>query len=250
LELTDEGRQLQRRATSVLSQLEQLEREFARTAAETALEPLKVAGSYAASALLLPSVLADFQKKHPKVRIVLRTGSTNNVKAMLLNSEVEIALLNEKPANPQLAGDLFREEKLVVFTPPTHPLARKQRLALSDFNGALLVATGGKGRLSTTEKILKRYADQGVRARIGIRCATPEAVKAIVRRRIGAGILFEDSVMPDIRKKVFKRLRFPGLQMVGQSYVVYYKDRPLSAHAADFLALLRQRRKLLPPDER
>ncbi|MGH7834820.1 MAG: LysR family transcriptional regulator [Candidatus Binatia bacterium] len=243
LELTEDGRLFQRRVNSVLSQLEELEREFSRATEAATSEPLKVAGSYTASALLLPSVLAAFQKTHPNVRMILRTGSTNNVKAMLLNSEVEIAVLNEKPANPQLAGDMFREEKLVVFTAPNHPLARKKNLALSDFNSALLVATGGKGRLSTTEKMLKRSADQGVKARIGIRCATPEAVKAIVRKRIGAGILFEDSVMPDIRKKVFKVLRFPGLQMIGQSYVVYYKDRPLSAHAADFLDLLHERKK-------
>jgi DNA-binding transcriptional LysR family regulator len=243
MELTEDGRLFERRVSAVLSQLDELEREFRRAAEATLSEPLKVAGSYAASALLLPSVLAEFQKRHRNVRMVLRTGSTNHVKTMLLNSEVEIALLNEKPANSQLAGDMFREEKLVVFAVPNHPLARKKELALSDLNSALLVATGGKGRLSTTEKIIKRSADQGVKARIGIRCATPEAVKAIVRKRIGAGILFEDSVMPDIRKKVFKLLRFPGLQMVGQSYVVYYKDRPLSAHAADFLALLYERKR-------
>ena len=243
MELTEDGRLFQRRVDAVLSQLEELEREFSRTAEPSTSEPLKVAGSYVASAILLPSVLADFQKTHPNIRIILRTGSTNNVKAMLLNSEVEIALLNERPADPQLAGDIFRDERLVVFAAPNHPLARKKKPGLSDFNNALLVATGGKGRLSTTEKILKRSADQAVRARIAIRCATPEAVKAIVRKRIGAGILFEDSVMPDIRKKVFKLLRFPGLQLTGRSYVVYYKDRPLSAHAADFLALLQDRKR-------
>jgi DNA-binding transcriptional LysR family regulator len=242
LELTEDGRTFQRRVSSILSQLAELEREFSRSADTGVSEPLKVAGSYAASALLLPSVLAAFQKTHLNVRIILRTGSTNNVKAMLLNSEVEIALLNEKPVNPQLAGDVFREEKLVVFAASSHPLARKRKLALSDLNNALLVATGGKGRLSTTEKILKSCADQGVRARVGIRCATPEAVKAIVKKRIGAGILFEDSVLPDIRKRVFRALKFPGLKMAGQSYVVYYKGRPLSAHAADFLALLQGRK--------
>jgi DNA-binding transcriptional LysR family regulator len=243
MELTEDGRLFQQRVSAILSQLQELEREFSRTAASVTSEPLKVAGSYAASALLLPSVLADFQKAHPEVRIILRTGSTNNVKAMLLNSEVEIALLNEKPANPQLAGEIFREEKLVVFTAPNHPLAKKKKLTLSDLNNVLLVATGGKGRLSTTEKILKRSADNSVRARIGIRCATPEAVKAMVSKRIGVGILFEDSVMPDIRKKLFRLLTFPGLQMIGRSYLVYYKDRPLSAHATDFLALLYDRRR-------
>jgi|SoiMethySBSTD1v2_1073268.scaffolds.fasta_scaffold176247_3 LysR family transcriptional regulator, transcriptional activator of the cysJI operon len=243
LELTDEGRLFQQRVSSIISQLEELEQEF-NHASTPDPEPLKVAGSYAASALLLPSVLADFQKRHPTVRIILRTGSTNNVKAMLLNSEVEIALLNEKPANPQLAGDFYRDEKLVVFAAPGHPLARKKHLTSMALNNALLVATGGKGRLSTTEKILKRSIGHGVKAKIGIRCATPEAVKAIVKTEIAAGILFEDSVLPEIRKNAFKLLRFSGLEMIGRSYVVYYKDRLLSPQAADFLKLLYDRKRM------
>ncbi|HWO41496.1 MAG TPA: LysR family transcriptional regulator substrate-binding protein, partial [Candidatus Eisenbacteria bacterium] len=142
-----------------------------------------------------------------------------------------------------LVAEVFRKEKLIVFTAPNHPLSKKKRLTLSDLSNTVLIATGGKGRLSTTEKIIKQSAELGVKAKVGIRCATPEAVKAMVRKRIGAGILFQDSVMPDIRKKIFKILRFSRLQMVGQSYVVYYKDRPLSAHARDFLVLLNARKK-------
>jgi len=242
LELTDQGRLLQEGVATILRQLDELERALRPAAAAENSEPIKVAGSYAASAAVLPSVLARFQKTHPDVRIILRTGSTNNVKTMLLNSEVEIALLNEKPANLQLTAEKFREEKLVVFSAASHPLAKRKKLTLSDLNNAVLVATGGKGRLSTTEKILKGSTGQGVKARIGIRCATPEAVKAIVDKRMGAGILFADSVIPDIRKGVFKLLRFPGLELTGQSYIVYYKDRPLSSHATDFLALLYDRK--------
>jgi DNA-binding transcriptional LysR family regulator len=47
---------------------------------------------------------------------------------MLLNSTVEIALLNELPVNPEFASEPFRKEKLVVFAAPNHPLAKKKRL--------------------------------------------------------------------------------------------------------------------------
>jgi hypothetical protein len=60
---------------------------------------------------------------------------------------------------------------------------------------------------------------------------------------MGAGILFADSVMPDIRKKLFKFLRFPGLELLGQTFIVYYKDRPLSSHATDFMTLLCKRKR-------
>ncbi len=240
MQLTDEGRILLRRVKAILFHLEKLELELNPVANSPQSEPLKIAGSSAASALLIPSALAVFKRKHRETPIVLRTGSSNNVKAMLLNSEVELALLNESPVNPNLVSEPFREEKLVVFVAPNHPMARRKNLTFSDLNGAPLVAIGGKGRASTIEKILRALPHQRSRLKIAIRCGTPEAVKAIVKKRLGVGLMFQDTVMPEIKKKVFKSLKFPGLRLTGRSYIVYY-NRPLSPNACEFLALLRKK---------
>ncbi|HEV8344913.1 MAG TPA: LysR family transcriptional regulator [Candidatus Binatia bacterium] len=254
MELTDEGRTFLRHVNAILFHLEKLQEEVKRPADLSKSDPLKVAGSYAASAHLLPSLLARFERKHRETPIILRTGSTRSVKAMLLNSEVEVAVLNASPVNPNLASEPFREEKLVMFAAPNHPLVRKKVLSLSELNKAPFVSTGGKGRASTTEQILKRFVDQGLKAKVAVRCATPEAVKAIVKNGIGVGILYNDVVTPEIRRKVFKRLELPGLRLAGKSHIVYYKDRPLSPHAREFLALLRGKadprvaQKDSPPD--
>lgn len=241
LDLTEEGRAFLRHVNIILFHIDRLNEEFNPSAKTPKSAPLKVAGSYADSSLLIPSVLATFKRKHRETPIVLRTGPTKDVKAMLLNSEVEIALLNENLDNPNLGGEPFRKEKLVMFAAPNHALARKKGLALSDLNQVTLVATGGKERATTTEKILKRLAPQGLRAKVAIRCATPEAVKAIVKKGIGVGILSKDTITPEINEKKFKLLKYPGLNLVRQSYIVYYKDRPLSSHAREFLTLLRRK---------
>jgi DNA-binding transcriptional LysR family regulator len=157
---------------------------------------------------------------------------------MLLNSTVEIALLNESPAEPNLGSEPFREEKLVLFTSPNHPLAKKERLNLSDLNGATLVAPA-KSR--TADKLLRDFLYQGLRINISMHCGTQDSVKTIVKKGIGVGILFKDFVMPEISKKVFKAIEIPGLKLNVQSFIVYRKDRPLSGAAHDFLALLRKR---------
>jgi len=48
-------------------------------------------------------------------------------------------------------------------------------------------------------------------------------------------------LIQELRNKLFKVLEIPGLALTVQSYIVYYKDRPLSPPAKDFLALLRKR---------
>ncbi|MGH7768205.1 MAG: LysR family transcriptional regulator [Candidatus Binatia bacterium] len=237
-ELTNAGSSLLRHVNAIFVHLDEATKELKSPKTSTKSDILKVAGSYAASALLLPSLLVNFKNKHRDTSIILRTGTTREVKSMLLNSTVEIALLNELPVNPEFASEPFRKEKLVVFAAPNHPLARKKKLTLSDLRQAALVTTG---MASAVDKMLNHLVQEGLGAKIAIQCGSPASVKIVVKNKIGLGILFQDMLIQEIRNKLFKVLEIPGLALTVQSYIVYYKDRPLSPSAQDFLALLRQR---------
>ena len=236
-ELTDAGSSLLRHANAILVHLDEARKELRSSKTSNKSDPLKIAGSYAASALLLPSLLVNFKNKHRDTSIILRTGTTREVKSMLLNSTVELALLNELPVNPEFVSEPFRKEKLVVFAAPNHPLAKKKRLTISDLRQAALVTTG---MASAVDKMLNHLV-QGLGAKIAIQCGSPASVKIVVKNKIGLGILFQDMLIQEIRNKLFKVLEIPGLALTVQSYIVYYKDRPLSTSAKDFLALLRKR---------
>ena len=238
IELTDEGGVFLHYATAVLSLLEQVDSEFGTLRAKQKVEPLKVGGSYGASTRLLPSLVARFKKQHPEIPIALRSGSSKTLEKMLLNSETEIALLNMKPANSHLCAEPFREEKLVMFVAPSHPLVTKKNVSVSDLNASQLAATGGRN--STTEKILKGLENEGLNARVTIRCETPEAVKIIVGKGIGVGILFQDTIMPEIKKGMFKPINLNGVKLTGHSHIVYRHDKPMSMNAREFLCLLRK----------
>jgi DNA-binding transcriptional LysR family regulator len=237
-QLTDAGRTLLRHVKLILVQLDAIKQKIRHPITLTGTEPLKIAGSFASSALLLPSVLAIFKRKHRNTPIVLRTGTTRDAKRMLLNSVVEIAVLNAIPTDVNIFSEPFREEKLVLFAAPTHPLAKKVQLSVSDLNTATLVTPG---KASTVDRFLKDLGEEGIKTKIAIRCGTPESVKTIVKKGVGVGILFKDLVAPEIKDKIFKQLVVPGLTLKVQSYIIYYKDRPLSSPADQFLNLLRKR---------
>lgn len=237
-QLTESGRILLRHVKLIFAQLDTIRQKLRPSITLPGIEPLKVAGSFASSALLLPSVLAIFKRKHHSTPIVLRTGTTRDAKTMLLNSVVEIAVLNAIPADANIFSEPFRQETLILFASPNHPLAKKAKLSFSDLNAATLVTPG---KASTVDKFLKDLGHEGLKTKIGIRCGTPESVKTIVKKGVGVGILFRDLVAPEIKEKVFKQLEVPGLNLNVQSYIIYYKDRPLSPPASHFLELLRRK---------
>ena len=73
-----------------------------------------------------------------------------------------------------------------------------------------------------------------------MRCDSPEAIKTAVSKKLEVGFLYEDAVKEGLASGAFKKPRVSGLPMEGNSYIVFHKQRALSAGAEVFLSLLRQ----------
>ena len=72
-----------------------------------------------------------------------------------------------------------------------------------------------------------------------VRCDSPDVIKEFVRHGAGVGFLYLNSIKRGIEQGYFKVIQVPGLDLIGQSYIVYPKDKPLSSLAREFLAFLR-----------
>src|SRR5439155_20728959 len=88
--------------------------------------------------------------------------------------------------------------------------------------------------------MLTALRKQGYKLNIAMQCELPEAIKTAVSKKLGVGILFQDAVKEGLASGAFKKVRVSGLPMEGTSYIVYHKQRPLSANGEVFLHLLRQ----------
>ncbi len=72
-----------------------------------------------------------------------------------------------------------------------------------------------------------------------MRCDGPIAIKAAVRERMGVGMVFEDSIKAEVDSGEFKILNVRGLELEGESFIVFSKHKLLSPLAQEFLELLR-----------
>jgi hypothetical protein len=54
------------------------------------------------------------------------------------------------------------------------------------------------------------------------------------------GFLYYDAVKAAIERGSFRIILIRGLNMEGQTYIVYHNERPLSSNANEFLKLLRE----------
>ena len=104
----------------------------------------------------------------------------------------------------------------------------------------IIVLSGCFGAVIGAETLLVELGNQGYRLNVVLRCDSPEVIKTAVSKKLGVGFLYEDSVKEGLASGVFKKLRISGLQMEGNTYLIYHKNRPLSSNGDIFLNQLRQ----------
>ena len=240
IELTETGRVFLKDVKAILKGYERLREKFHAAPSTAKVETLTVGGSYSPSAHLLPSLAARFKRTHPHVQLNFRTVNRFAIGRLILNSEVDIALITNAPANPAIVVEPYRPEPLVAFVSPNHPLARNRELTLEEFERVPLIIRKVWRAGGTTEQLLGEMKKKGLNPNIAMCCDSPETVKEAVSRKMGVGILFKETIDLEVRKGEFKIIKLPVKNFEGKSFIVYRKDGPLSANAQDFLNLLRR----------
>jgi DNA-binding transcriptional LysR family regulator len=121
---------------------------------------------------------------------------------------------------------------MIVFIRSGSSLATK-RVTLEDFAQLPLVVRSGG---TTVKELLRR----GFKLNIAAQCEVCEAVKAAVRRGLGAGLLNRDSLERDLGNGDLVEIRVPSPQEI--KFIIYDKRRSLSSIAQDFRQLLLENR--------
>ena len=240
IELTDTGQIFFREVNAILKGYERLREKISAAPSTATVETLTVGGTYSPSLYLLPSLLALFNRTHPHVQCNLRSATRFAIERLILSSEVDIALINNASTNPAIIAEPYRPEPLVAFVSTNHPLARHQKLTLQEFERVPLIIRKAWKARGTIERLLQEMRKKGLNPNIALRCESPEAVKTAVSRKMGVGILFKETIDPEVRKGEFKILKLPVKNFESRSFIVYRKDRSLSSNAQDFLNLLRR----------
>ncbi len=244
VELTDRGQLFLNDVEPLLSRVERLEDQFNDRPTRKRVGPLTIGASHSQAVSFLPLLLTVFKETHPEVQLALRTETSRMIEQLVLNSEVEIAVITNPSYSPSLIYEPFRQEELVAFASLKQPLAKRQKLTLEELAQAPLVVKRDKtGKVYRTDEILRQLEELGFELNIVLQCESAEAVKSAVKVGVGLGILYRDIVEPDVKRGELKIIKIPESKMKVDTFIIYPRERALSPHARDFLTLLRERRK-------
>jgi DNA-binding transcriptional LysR family regulator len=106
---------------------------------------------------LLPRAIADFNSRHPGVRFELIVAPSQAAAGAVLADEVDLVLALNPPSNPELETIWALPQPTCALVSPSHPLARRKRISLSDCMAyPLILPCVGMGGRTLLDQVLIR----------------------------------------------------------------------------------------------
>jgi DNA-binding transcriptional LysR family regulator len=88
----------------------------------------------------LPRLVAAAREEFPHVELTLQEAGSADQLRKLNASEIDFAILRPPVEQAQLQSFCFWAEALVAAIPSSHPLVRKRKISLRDFNGQSFIS--------------------------------------------------------------------------------------------------------------
>ncbi len=175
-------------------------------------------------------ILAEMRKRRPGLTFYLGTGNSAEVLKQLFDYDADVGVMAKMVSDPRLHTLAYRRDRLILFAPVRHPLARAGRLRLAALADADLVL---RERGSITREVFETaLAEAGIRPRAIVEAESREAVREAVGAGFGLGVVFESELPADRR---FTVLEVDDAELGVGEYVVCLAERRRLPLVREFL---------------
>src|SRR5580692_3561882 len=216
---------LRREASSALGELKNLER-----------GRLQLAANEYTCMYLLPAIDA-FRREAPHVSVTVHRMLASHIPDELSLRTFELGVISFRPDPEQFRTIAVYGDSLDLIVSPQHPLARAQRVSITDLGSELFVAHNVASPLR--RKVIETFQRYRTPLNMAIELPTIEAIKRFVAMGNGVALVPHLSVARELETGDLKRVSVDELEMKRVLRLVHRKQASLSYAAKAFLRTLK-----------
>jgi DNA-binding transcriptional LysR family regulator len=224
--LTAAGKVLLDYCEQVKTLLAQTEHAIAALSGEHSGE-LALGASTTIAQYVLPRLLGEFCREHPRVHPTLVSGNTEHIVEAVERQKISLGFIEGPARSRDVKTEPFLEDELVLIASTAHEWAERTSVSCSEVASIpLLMRERGSGTRHVIELALER---QGVRRNsmhIVMELDSTEAIKSAVEAGLGVGFVSRWAIAKDLRLgNTFKIVEVEGLS-IKREFLVAYASAP------------------------
>jgi len=189
---------------------------------------------------LLPA-LDRFRQLHPRIHVKVHRVFSRDVPREVLNHHLDIGVISYLPEDRDLAAVEFHRDSLVLVVWPGHRLARRKDVDIKELGEETFVAHIVESPYR--QRVIQMFARHRVPLQMDVEMPTLESIKMLVEMKKGVAIVPRMCVESEVARGGLCALRIRQMRVVRRLYLVYRRDRPLTAAAQELIEIIRRKRK-------
>jgi DNA-binding transcriptional LysR family regulator len=194
---------------------------------------------------LLPRLMGDFKREHPRLTLSLKISDTKEIVQELLQGNIEFGLIGARVDHPSLHYETFEEDEIIVIAPSDHPLTRKRSVGFEDLlKEPWIIREEGSGTQMTVERVLRKEGKSLKDFNVAIEMGSTSSVKEGVKAKLGLAFISRRAVEEELNRNLFGSIPLEGLESISrQIYIVSQRGKTLSPVGMEFLRFLKKKRE-------
>ncbi|MBP6820612.1 MAG: LysR family transcriptional regulator [Acidobacteria bacterium] len=201
---------------------------------------LTIGANESTSLYLLPPLLMEYRKRHPKIKIEVFRALSEKIPLEVSERNLDFGFLSYDPMHPNLQSIEVHKDELTLVVPPNHPLAKHKQVTVKDLGEQQFVAHNVKTPSRT--KIFELFAQQHTPLNICLELATLETIKEFVLLDVGIAILPRLAVEAEINSGKLVEVLVKGMKIEKTLRLVYRREASLSHAAKSFLDIVKEQK--------
>jgi DNA-binding transcriptional LysR family regulator len=191
---------------------------------------------------VLPSVVADFKRKYPKVGVHIHVGNTKNVIEFLNAGNVDVGLVEGEVNKQKLIVEKLIPDEMVLIMPPFHHWAKRSSISIIELSKEpLIFREEGSGTRQIIEKYFSKHGISPQQIKISLIMGSTESIKSAVEEGLGVSIVSRWAAKKESRYGTLRTATFKEEKFVRDFSLIYRKSSRESSHTLEkFLGFLKQ----------
>lgn len=231
--LLPDGQRLYEYACAALNLLEEMDQSMRE---DNRMEIVRVGASITTGTSILSDISVAYQQVNTRVKIVATVDNTDIIERRLLDSKLDIAIVEGDISSRHIAKEPLGDTEIVLVVNRLHPLYTKEIVTLEDLQGMDFIVReeGSKTRGRFSAEMEK----MGVRWNAAWSCHNTQTIKNAVDAGLGIGVLSKLSVRKRLQSGRFRALNVFSEPLLLHLNIAYRKNQYMTPTQKNFKAFM------------
>ncbi len=239
LQTNELGQRVRAKGEALLAQAKELENELAQHdpmhPGSLHLGPIKVGATLTIGNYLCVDLINAYMQIPDAGKVTLEVANTERIAEEILNFDIDLGLIEGELQHPDLDIIPWREDRLICFSHPDHPLTKKTELSDDDLRqAAWILRERGSGTRQAFDRAMAGVAPQ---LNVILELQHTEAIKRAVEKNLGVACLSEIALQSAFARGDLAPLDVPSKNFSRTLYLVIHKNKYRSAGIEHWLKL-------------